>query len=66
MVLFYCYFENTDEEMVSKVSSLTSGAGSPSQLDAMQNNHLLSSHKYNVENKELITHYSYFGYKISN
>ena len=31
-----CYFDNNDEEMVSKASSLTNGTGSPSQLDAMQ------------------------------
>ena len=45
-----CYFDNVDEEMVS---SLTKGAGGPSQLDAMQYHHLLSSRKYKVENKEL-------------
>ena len=50
-----CYFDNIDEEVVSKASSLTKGAGGPSQLDAMQYHHLLSSRKYKVENKELRT-----------
>ena len=48
-----CYFDNIDEEMLSKASSLTKGAGGPSQLDAMQYHHLLSSRKYKVENQEL-------------
>ena len=43
-----CYFDNIDEEMVSKASSLTKGASGPSQLDAMQYHHLLSSCKYKV------------------
>ena len=30
-----CYFDNIDLEMVSKASSLTKGAGGPSQPDAM-------------------------------
>ena len=34
-----CYFDNIDEEMVSKASSLTKGADGPSQLDAMQYHH---------------------------
>ena len=50
-----CHFDNIDEVMVSKSSSLTKGADSPSQLDAMQYHHLLSSRKYKVENKELRT-----------
>ena len=33
-VLRYC-FDNIGEKMISKASSLTKGAGSPSQLDAM-------------------------------
>ena len=48
-----CYFDNIDVEMVSKASSLTKDAGGPSQPDAMQHHHLLSSCKYKVENKEL-------------
>ena len=47
------YFDNIDVEKVSKASSLTKGAGGPSQPDAMQYHHLLSSCKYKVENKEL-------------
>ena len=50
-----CYFDNNDEKMVSKTSSVTKGAGSPPQLDAMQYHHLLSSRNYKVENKELRT-----------
>ena len=50
-----CYFDNIDEEMVSKASSLTKGANGPSQLDAMQYHHLLSNCKYKVEDKELRT-----------
>ena len=50
-----CYFDNIDEDMVSKASSLTKGAGGSSQLDAMQYHHLLPSRKYKVENKELRT-----------
>ena len=50
-----CYFDNANEEMVSKATSLTKGAVDPSQLDAMQFHHLLSSDKYKVENKELRT-----------
>ena len=48
------YFDNIDEEMVSKVSSLTKGADGPSQLDAIQYHHLLSRRKYKVENKECL------------
>ena len=33
--VFPCYFDNIDEEIVSKASSLTKGAGGLSQLDAM-------------------------------
>ena len=50
-----CYFDNIDEELVSKASSLTKGADRLSQLDAMQYHHLLSSCKYKVENKKLKT-----------
>ena len=50
-----CHFDNIDEVMVSKSSSLTKGADDPPQLDAMQYHHLLSSRKYKVENKELRT-----------
>ena len=56
-----CYYDNIDEEMVSKASSLTKGVGGPSQLDAMQNHHLLSSRKYEVESKELRTQIAIFG-----
>ena len=56
-----CYYDNIGEEMVSKASSLTKGAGGPSQLDAMQNYHLLSSHKHKVESKELRTQIAIFG-----
>ena len=50
-----CYFDNIDEELVSKASSLTKGADRLSQIDAMQYHHLLSSSKYKVENKKLKT-----------
>ena len=46
-----CYFDNIDEEMVS----LTNGAGSPSQLDAIPYHILLSSRNFKAENKELRT-----------
>ena len=36
-----CYFDNIDEEIVSRASSLTKGAGDTSQVDAMQYYHLL-------------------------
>ena len=48
-----CYFDNIDEEMVSKASSLTKRSGGTSQLNAMQCHQLLSIRKYKVENKEL-------------
>ena len=60
-----CYFDNIDEEMVSKASSLTKGAGGPSQLDAMQYHHLLSSRKYKVENKELRTQIAILDRKLA-
>ena len=60
-----CYFGNIDEEMVSKVSSLTKSAGGPSQLDAMQYHHLLSSHKYKVEYKELRTQIAILAKKLA-
>ena len=50
-----CYFDSIDEEMVSKASSVTKGAGSSSQLDVIQSHHLLSSRKYKIKNKELRT-----------
>ena len=59
-----CYFGNIDEEMILKASSLTKGAGSPSQLDAMQYHHLLSSHKYKVENRKLKTQIAILARKI--
>ena len=60
-----CYFDNIDEEMVSKASSLTIGASGPSQLDAMQYHHLLSSRKYKVENKELRTQIAILARKLA-
>ena len=36
-----CYFDKIDEEIVSRASSLTKGAGGTSQVDAMQYYHLL-------------------------
>ena len=60
-----CYFDNIDEEMVLKVSSLTKGAGNPSQLDAMQYHHLLSSHKCKVENNELRTQIAILARKLT-
>ena len=57
--------DNIDEEMVSKASSLTKGAGGPSELDAMQNHHLLSSRKYKVENKELRTQIAILARKLA-
>ena len=51
--------------MVSKASSLTKGADSPSQLDAMQYHHLLSSHKYKFENKELRTQIAILAKKLA-
>ena len=60
-----CYFDNIDEEVVSKASSLTKGAGGPSQLDAMQYHHLLSSRKYKVENKELWTQKAILAKKLA-
>ena len=60
-----CYFDNIDEEVVSKASSLTKGAGGPSQLDAVQYHHLLSSRKYKVENKELWTQKAILAKKLA-
>ena len=51
--------------MVSKASSLTKGAGGLPQLDAMQHHHLLSSHKYKVENKELRTQIAILARKLA-
>ena len=60
-----CYLDKIDEEMVSKASSLTKMAGSPSQLDAMQYHHLLSSRKYKVKNKELRTKIAILARKLA-
>ena len=51
--------------MVSKTLSLTKGAGGPSQLDAMQYHHLLSSRKYKVENRELRTQIAILARKLA-
>ena len=50
-----CYFDNIDEEMVLKASSVTKGASGSSQLEAIQYHHLLWSRKYKIKNKELRT-----------
>ena len=47
------YFDSIDENMVLKATQLTKGAGGPSQLDAEQYSHILTSTKYKKENKEL-------------
>ena len=47
------YFDEIDETMVFKSTSMTKGAGWPSQLDAEQYHRLLTSNKYKKENKEL-------------
>ena len=47
------YFDEIDETMVFKSSSMTKGAGGPSRLDAEQYRHLLTSKKCKKENKEL-------------
>ena len=39
--------------MIYKAASLTKGAGGPSQLDAEQYRHILTSRKYKAENKDL-------------
>ena len=46
------YFDNIDVEKVSKASSLTKGAGGPSQPDAMQYHHLLSNTRLKTKNSE--------------
>ena len=51
--------------MLSKASSQTKGAGGPSQLDAMQYHHLLSSRKYKIENKELRTQIAILARKLA-
>ena len=51
--------------MVSKASSLAKGAGGPSQLEAIQYHHLLSSCKYKVENWELKTQIAIFARKLA-
>ena len=51
--------------MVSKASSLTNGTGSLSELDAMQYYHLLSSHKFKVENKEPRTQIAILARKLA-
>ena len=60
-----CYFDNIDEEIVLETSSLTKGAGGPSQLEGMQYHHLLSSHKYKVENRELRTQIAILARKLA-
>ena len=47
------YFDEIDETMVFKSSSMTKGAGGLSRLDAEQYRRLLTSKKYKKENKEL-------------
>ena len=44
------YFDNINESMVLKATSLTKGAGGPSQLDPEQYRHILTSTKYKKEN----------------
>ena len=39
--------------MIFKATTLLKGAGGPSQLDANQYRHILTSHKYKKENKEM-------------
>ena len=60
-----CHFDNIDKKMVSKASSLTKGAGGPSQLDAMQYHHLLSTRKYKVENREPRTQIAIFAKQLA-
>ena len=60
-----CYFDNIDEDMVSKASSLTKGAGGSSQLDAMQYHHLLSSRKYKVKKKAFTTQIAILAGKLA-
>lgn len=60
-----CYFDNIEEKMVPQISSLTKGAGSPSQLDAMQYHQLLLRRKYKVESKELRTQIAIFARKLA-
>ena len=60
-----CYFDNIDEDAVSKTSSLTKGADGASQLDAMQYHHLLSSGKYKVKNKEVRTRIAILAGKLA-
>ena len=51
--------------MVWKSSSLTKGADGPSQLDAMQYHHLLSSRKHKIENKEIRTEIAILARKLA-
>ena len=60
-----CHFDNIDEVMVWKSSSLTKGADGPSQLDAMQYHHLLSSRKHKIENKEIRTEIAILARKLA-
>ena len=60
-----CYFDNIDEEKVSKASYLTKDADNSSQLDAMQHHHLLWSRKCKVENKELRTQIAILARKLA-
>ena len=47
------YFDSINKAMVLEASSLTKGAGGPSQLDSEHYRHILSSRKFKKENKEL-------------
>ena len=47
------YFDSIDEGTIFKSARLTKGAGGPSQLNAYQYCHILTSTKYKKENKEL-------------
>ncbi|MEM7054121.1 MAG: hypothetical protein AAF446_06185 [Pseudomonadota bacterium] len=59
------YFDSIDETMILKAASQTKGAGGPSQLDALQYHHMLSSRKYKVENKELRTQMALLAQKLA-
>ena len=51
--------------MVLKATSLTKGTGGPSQLDAEQYRHILTSTKYKKENKELREQIAIFARKLA-
>ena len=59
------YFDEIDEQMIYKAVSQTKGAGGPSQLDAEQYRHILTSNKYKKENKELRTQISILARSIA-